>query len=188
MTDHSGKSGLAKRRIETLHVPLCANGLLLMLAALLSACATTSTPPAPVEDRTEVEREIREPAEDESEGVQVFPLQNPAVKTLLAEAGEAEQTGDYEEASVLLERALRIQPHDPELLQQMAEVQVRKRDYQQALNFAVRSYDAGPRVGEICARNWRTIGLAREHLGDANGAREAEDRVGQCMKTRPKRY
>ncbi len=187
MTDHSGKSGLAKRT-DKHSASLLSLGLTLALALLLSACASAPTPPAPVEDRTEVEREIREPAEDDSEGVQVFPLQNPAVKTLLAQAGEAETSGNYDEASVLLERALRIQPHDPELLQQMAEVQVRKRDYQQALNFAVRSYDAGPRVGEICARNWRTIGLAREHLGDADGAREAESRVGQCMNTRPQRY
>lgn len=161
------------------------DGLLLITLAL-AACA--SSPPAPVEDRHEVQERVREPASAESEGVQVFPLQNPAVKTLLAQASEAEQQGQYEEAALLLERALRIQPRDPELLQQMAEVQVQKRDYEQALSFAVRSYDAGPRVGEICARNWRTISLARDRLGDANGAREAEQRVGQCMNTRPESY
>ncbi len=159
--------------------------LALLLAVLLGACA--SSPPAPVEDRSEVEREVREPAQEESEGVQVFPLQNPAVKTLLAEAGEAENQGRYDDASLLLERALRIQPRDPELLQQMAEVQLRKRDYEQALNFAVRSYDSGPRVGEICARNWRTISVAREHLGDSNGSREAERRAGACMSKPPDR-
>ena len=59
-------------------------------------------------------------------------------------------------------------------------------DYQQALNFAVRSYDIGPRVGEICSRNWRTISVAREHLDDTNGASDAEARANQCMNTRPK--
>jgi hypothetical protein len=70
-------------------------------------------------------------------------------------------------------------------MQQMAEIQLQKKDYEQALNFAVRSYDIGPRVGDICARNWRTISVARDHLNDHSGALEAEQRAGQCMNTRP---
>ena len=68
----------------------------------------------------------------------------------------------------------------------MAEVKLQKQDYQQALNFAVRSYDSGPRVGEICSRNWRTISVAREHLNDKGGANDAEKRAKKCMNTRPK--
>jgi tetratricopeptide (TPR) repeat protein len=176
--NHSGGSGLERKiRVERLSL------LVAFLAMMLSACAGFS--PARVEDR-EVETRVRAPASQESEGVQVFPLQNPAVKELLADAGNAETTGDYNQAAVLLERALRIQPRDPEILQQMAEVQLQKQDYQQALNFAVRSYDIGPRVGEICNRNWRTISVAREHLGDRNGSAEAEQRASTCMNTKPR--
>jgi tetratricopeptide (TPR) repeat protein len=152
---------------------------------LLAGCASTS--PAPVEDR-EVDTRVREPAREDSAGVQVFPLQNPAVKELVADASAAESAGDYEQAAVLLERALGIQPRDRELLQQMAEVKLQKKDYDQALSFAVRSYDSGPRVGEICSRNWRTISVAREHLGDASGSAEARDRAENCMNTKPKSY
>ena len=106
-------------------------------------------------------------------------------KELLADAGQAETGGDYDQASVLLERALRIQPRDPEILQHMAEVQLRKKDYEQALTFAVRSYDIGPRVGEICSRNWRTISVARGHLGDNGGSEQAEQRASACMSTKP---
>lgn len=157
------------------------------MAALLSACAGWTPPSgsAPASESPEVESRVREPARQDSAGVQVFPLQNPAVKELLADAGRAETTGDYNQAAVLLERALRIQPNDPEILQNMAEVQLQTRDYEQALNFAVRSYDAGPRVGEICSRNWRTISVARERLGDHSGAVQAEERAGNCMNTRP---
>lgn len=152
------------------------------LVLALSACATN---PRPAGDEREVETRVREPARQDSEGVQVFPLQNPAVKELLAEAAQAEDRGDFDQAAVLLERALRIQPRDPEILQHMAEVQLRKKDYEQALTFAVRSYDIGPRVGEICSRNWRTISVARGHLGDNNGSAQAENRASACMNTKP---
>ena len=158
---------------------------LICLALILSACAGYR--PGPVEDR-EVESRVRAPASQESEGVQVFPLHNPAVRELLAEAGSAETTGDYDRAAVLLERALRMQPRNPEILQQLAEVQLQKQDYEQALNFAVRSYDIGPRVGEICDRNWRTISVAREHLGDRNGSEQAELRATACMNTKPESF
>jgi tetratricopeptide (TPR) repeat protein len=152
------------------------------LLAVMAGCA--SSVPAPVEER-EVEQRVRVPARQDSAGVQVFPLKNAAVIELADSAVAAENRGDFDQAAVLLERALRIQPRDPEILQQMAEVQLQKRDYEQALSFAVRSYDIGPRVGEICARNWRTIAVAREHLEDIDGSREAERRVGQCMNTPP---
>jgi tetratricopeptide (TPR) repeat protein len=154
-----------------------------ILLGVLSAC--TSPQPAPVEER-EVTRRVRAPAQEDSAGVQVYPLQNPAVVQLTEQAEAAEAAGDFKNAAVLLERALRIRPRDPQLLQHMAEVQVQLKDYEQALSFAVRSYDIGPRVGEICARNWRTIALAREHLQDGDGAREAEQHAGECMNTRPR--
>lgn len=171
------------RRTET---RICAAVLLGAITLGMAGCAgweptTTGSPGA----GTEVDTRVREPARQDSAGVQVYPLQNPAVKELRTEAAAAESAGDYSRAAVLLERALRIQPRDPELLQSMAEVQLRMQDYQQALNFAVQSYDSGPRVGEICSRNWRTIGVARDRLGDARGSEEAERRAADCMNTKP---
>lgn len=172
------------RRIDTGSAP---TGLITAIASafLLSACAGWEPPPSAGAPEDEVETRVREPARQDSAGVQVFPLQNPAVKELLADADAAESTGDYGQAAVLLERALRIQPRDPELLQSMAEVQLQMKDYEQALSFAVQSYDSGSRVGEICSRNWRTIGVARERLGDQAGSAEAAERASRCMNTRP---
>lgn len=158
---------------------------LLGLLALVFLAACSSQSKAPIENR-EVEARVRAPASKDSEGVQVYSLQNPAVKQLTEQAYGAEKQGDFPRAGSYLERALRIEPRDPQLLQHMAEVQLHMQDYQQALNFAVRSYDTGPRVGEICSRNWRTISVARGHLNDSGGANEAEDRAKQCMNTKPK--
>jgi tetratricopeptide (TPR) repeat protein len=173
------------------------HGLGALLLAVLTACA--APPPVPQQpaapaptgapdDPAEVQKQVREPARRDSAGVQVYPLQNPAVKALLADAASAESQGDYDAAASSLERAMRIQPKDPEVLQAMAEIQLHRQDYQQALGFATRSYDDGARVGEICSRNWRTISVARGHMGDASGAVEAEQRATQCMNTKPASY
>jgi Flp pilus assembly protein TadD len=154
----------------------------LVAAAFLAACATQ--PPAPIEER-DVDQQVRNPARNDAAGVQVYPLKNPAVAELTEQAAQAEASGDLDQAAVLLERAMRIQPRDPELLQHMAEVQLQRGQYEQALNFATRSHDIGPRVGELCARNWRTMSLAQERLGDRQGARRSLERAEQCMVTRP---
>ena len=169
-----GESGLIKK------INFSGSLVLLLLVGCSSSPPQT---PAPVEDR-EVNARVRAPAIEESAGVQVYSLQNPAVKQLTAQAQGAERAGDLDQAGSYLERALRIQPRDPQVLQHMAEIKLQKEDYQQALNFAVRSYDSGPRVGEICSRNWRTISVAREHLQDASGASDAEGRASQCMNTK----
>ena len=158
--------------------------LVFLIVLLLAACSTQQ--PAPIKDK-EIDSRVRAPATKDSAGVQVYSLQNPAVKELTAQALVAEQAGELDQASGYLERALRIEPRDPQLLQHMAEIKLQKEDYQQALNFAVRSYEIGPRVGEICSRNWRTISVAREHLNDTNGASDAEARATRCMNTRPER-
>jgi tetratricopeptide (TPR) repeat protein len=169
--------------------------LLLFTLLFLSACATRQPPPPPGatqtpagQDDQTVQDKVREPAQQQRGGVQVRPLQNPAVKELIRQAQEAEAAGDYDAAAVAIERALRIQPRDPELLQQMAEIQLQKKDYQQALNFASRSYDAGPRVGELCNRNWRTMSVAQAALGDRRSANLAEARAEECNNQPPKSF
>lgn len=100
---------------------------MVFMLGLLGAC--TSQRPAPVEER-EVTRRVRAPAEQDSAGVQVYPLQNPAVVQLTEQADAAEAGGDYKTAAVLLERALRIRPRDPQLLQHMAEIQLQMKEYE----------------------------------------------------------
>lgn len=160
--------------------------LLAVLAPVLLMAACSTAPIAP--QQPDVDARVRQPAQQDSAGVQVFPLENPAVTELLADASVAESSGQLEQASMLLERALRIQPRNPEILQNMAEVNLRMEDYEQALNFAARSYDLGPRVGEICSRNWRTISVSREYLGDHRGSTEAEQRAQSCMITKPEGF
>jgi tetratricopeptide (TPR) repeat protein len=186
MKSHSGERFLARRKINSENF-MRAGSLILTssLALLLGACASPGPTPVASTDDV-VDSRVRDPARQDSEGVQVFPLQNPAVRELLADAETAEAMGDFGQAATLLERALRIQPRDPEVLQSLAEVSLHIADYEQALSFATRSYDLGPRVGEICSRNWHTISVSREQMGDRSGSREAASRAKQCMSTKPR--
>lgn len=158
--------------------------LLLVTTAVLMACG--SQPPVPIEDRSvDIEQEVRRPAQTEGAGLQVRPLQNPGVRELVSQADAAEQNGDLNQAGLYLERALRIQPRDPELLQRIAEIKLQQESYEQALNYASRSYDVGPKVGELCSRNWRTISVAREYLDDTAGANEARFNSQNCAAQKP---
>jgi len=160
-------------------------GLLALPLLLLAACAAQA--PAPVDERVAAEQ-VRAPAAAETRGLEVFPLRNPAVAELSEAAVQAERAGDLPRAATLLERAIRIEPRDPELLQQMAEVRLDQDQWDQAESHARRSFDVGPRVGELCQRNWRTIAVARERQGDMDGARAARERLQSCVVEPPRRF
>ncbi|MEN1727500.1 MAG: tetratricopeptide repeat protein [Pseudomonadota bacterium] len=154
------------------------------ITLFLAACATQ--PPAPIEDRS-VAEQVRAPAAEQTRGLQVYPLRNPAVNELSDAALAAEQQGDLDQATLLLERALRIEPRDPELLQHMAELRLERGEWEQAESFASRSFDVGPRVGEICQRNWRTIALSQERLSRFDEAANARERLQNCQVEPPSR-
>lgn len=159
--------------------------LILAVVSLVAACATRA--PDSSEDRSVAER-VRAPAPEEPRGLQVYPLRNPAVAELIEAAERAWKDDDLERATLLLERALRIEPRDPELLQHMADVKFASQDWEQAESYANRSFDVGPRVGELCRRNWRTIAVAREQLGYRQSALLARERLETCQVEPPPRY
>ena len=160
-------------------------GLAVLTIMLLSACA----PWQPTLDDPEIAEQVRAPeGGPESRGLQVYPLRNPAVRELEKAAEAARSDGDYDRAESLLERALRIEDRDPELLQRMAELQLSRGRWDQAESYAMRSWELGPQVGEICRRNWRTAALARERAGQVIKAAQARERVEICPVEPPERY
>lgn len=165
---------------------------LLPILTVTVLCACASQPPAPVEDRSAADRrmmdEVRAPAGGNEQGMQVYALRNPAVAELSEAARAAEAEHDLARAAVLLERALRIEGRDPELLQHMAEVKLGQGQYDQAAGYASRSFDQGPRLGELCERNWRTLAAARQAMGEDDAARRARQRLDECRVEPPERF
>lgn len=118
----------------------------------------------------------------------VQPWRDPQVEDLRQVATAAEGRGDVAAADQALQGALAIATDDPDLLQWRAELALLRRDWAQAEQLAMRSFEKGPKLGGLCRRNWSTAQYAREARGDAAGMAQAQQRVAGCAVTPPPRY
>jgi Tfp pilus assembly protein PilF len=101
--------------------------------------------------------------------------ETPAIASLLDNARLDSQAGRYANAGASLERALRIEPRNPRLWQELARVRLSQRDYAQAESCAQRSSSWAGEDKALRADNWQLIAKAREARGDSAGAKEALD-------------
>jgi predicted Zn-dependent protease len=83
--------------------------------------------------------------------------------------------GRLANAAASLERALRIEPRNPRLWQELARVRLQQGQYVQAESVAARSNSWAGSDSSLRAENWRLIAQAREARGDADGARAARE-------------
>jgi predicted Zn-dependent protease len=171
-------SGFPRTRIQ--HGRLAA---VLLMAAVLAGCAvpaprpgippdTGSVPPPadpqplPAEEPPPVQAAPQEPA----------PIA-PAATALVAQSEQAIVAGDLRLAGLQLERALRIAPRDPGLWHRLAQVRLQQGEFQQAERMAERSLQLGSADRSLMLANWRVIAMAREGMGDAEGAQRALDEM-----------
>lgn len=98
---------------------------------------------------------------------------NAAVTTLVAQARTDFDAARYPSASAQLERALRIEPRNPWLWYELAQVRLRQGDYAQAEGLAARSNGYARDQRRLQQANWRLIAEARTRAGDNAGAAAA---------------
>lgn len=101
------------------------------------------------------------------------PSNNTAVQALVDKAHTQAAAGRMDAAGASLERALRIEPRNPALWQELARVRLDQRHYRQAENLAAKSNAMAGGNRYLQAENWRIIGEARNRRGDSQGARAA---------------
>ncbi len=101
------------------------------------------------------------------------PSTNPAVIALLDKARSDANAGQLPSATATLERALRIEPRNPALWQELALLKLQQGDYRQAENFAARSNSWSGNNKPLAAKNWRIISEALALRGDDKGAQAA---------------
>jgi predicted Zn-dependent protease len=131
---------------------------------LLAGCATAPGPePSPAE---------RAPAPPSAAEPEV--RENVAIAGLMESARSDAAAGRLPNAAASLERALRIEPRNPRLWQELARVRLKQGDYSQAENLAQRSNTWGGTDNRLRAENWRLISQSRQARGDSEGALKAQ--------------
>lgn len=157
-------------------------GLVAAILALLPACGGLgrTDAPAPVKERSQP------PAAAPKSDAQVLayrppapprvarPAPNRAVGVLMRRAADQRRSGDFDGATVSLERALRIAPDDAVLWHRLAEVRMAQRRPELVVQLAAKSNALAAADDRALRRdNWRLIAEARQALGDPDGARAA---------------
>jgi len=97
------------------------------------------------------------------------------VAGLMESARADAAAGKLSTAAASIERALRIEPRNPRLWQELARVRLQQTQFVQAENMAARSNSYAAGDNALRAENWRLIAQAREARGDAEGARSARE-------------
>lgn len=131
------------------------------LVSILAACAGTPRP---------------EPGPPPSPFSTLPPHpETPAVASLMDNARLDSQAGRYSNAAASLERALRIEPRNPRLWQELSRVRLSQREFAQAESCAQRSNSWAGSDNALRFDNWQLIAQAREARGDSAGAKAAVD-------------
>jgi len=106
------------------------------------------------------------------------PSRNAAVLALWDQARQESAGGRTQAAGASLERALRIEPRNPALWQELARIRLAQGQFRQAENLAAKSNALAGDNLRLRTENWRLIGQARLGLGDEAGAQAAFERMG----------
>ena len=138
--------------------------LLALLALLVAGCATVVPAPRPAPES------VPEPA---SEQAPIARTENLAIAGLMDGARTDAAAGRLANAAAQLERALRIEPRNPRLWQELARVRLKQGDYMQVEGLAARSNSWARDDPALRAENWRLIARSREARGDDAGAKAA---------------
>ncbi len=149
------------------------------------AKGSVSEPVAESEPRTPPPTEAR-PAvpeaaapEDRTAGNGVPASAPPAVLALLSEARANVSSGDLDNAAASLERAIRIQPRNPRLWHELAEVRLKQRQPGLAEDLAKKSNVHAKGDSALIRANWSIVAEARRLTGDPEGEAEARRKAGE---------
>jgi len=119
---------------------------------------------------------VQEPAPESAPAPVPAPaIESAAIASLMDGARQDVAAGRLANATASIERALRIEPRNPRLWQELARVRLKQGEYAQAESVAARSNSWAGGDNRLRAENWRLIAQSREARGDAAGARAALD-------------
>jgi tetratricopeptide (TPR) repeat protein len=101
------------------------------------------------------------------------PQEGKTAGTLLASARQSMQSGQFNQAEMTLERALRVEPRNARLWHEMAQIKFGKKEYQQTVQFCIKSNSLAGKDYELIQKNWQLMEMAYLEMGDPEKARQA---------------
>lgn len=142
--------------------------ILFWFAAFAAGCAVLPPAPAPTTPEEQVAR---------------TPVSGSSAVVALADSARTDTAaGNYAAAAAALERALRIEPRNPRLWHELAQLKLKQGDASQAANMAARSNTWAGADKTLRAANWRIIGEAKRSLGDDAAANAAFDKADALIR------
>lgn len=145
----------------------------LLIGGCTSVAPSQTEPPAVLPNGVTVQQmvtSIRQAGTASATELDVQPLRDPQVEDLRQEAAAMQARGLHQEAAALLQQALEVNPDDPAVLQEAAEVAVLLWQFDEAGQMARRAHALGSGVGPLCRRHWATI----EQISEARLALASE--------------
>ena len=147
--------------------------LLVFLALAVAGCAAVVPMPGPAPESTPELPASAPPAPEVP--APAARTESIAIAGLMDGARTDAAAGRLANAAAQIERALRIEPRNPRLWQELARVRLKQGDYAQVEGTAARSNSWARDDPALRAENWRLIAEAREARGDAQGALVARE-------------
>lgn len=161
-----------------------------LIILLQAGCVSTQQPsianrtPLPMEEPEQPAPSIKKkvevpPAPSRRAPVKAeAPASPPAVLALMQEAEASRNAGQLDNAAATLERAIRIQPRNPLLWHQLANLRLQQHQPGMAEDLAKKSNVLGKGDRALSQKNWALIAEARRQKGDVEGAAEADAKAG----------
>ena len=106
-------------------------------------------------------------------------VMSAAVRHLMKDASSLGRQGDLDAAVTTIERALRIQPRNAALWNQLASFRLQQDQPDSAENLAKKSNILAGGDLKLKRKNWTLISIARRKLGNAEGAYRAKTKADQ---------
>lgn len=106
-------------------------------------------------------------------------ISGAAVTSLMRQAQSQRVAGKPEQAAASLERALRIEPRNYFVWSALGQTYLAQKNYAQAESVAQKSTVLARGNVWVELENWKTIAAARQALGDALGALQAQTKVDE---------
>jgi hypothetical protein len=108
-------------------------------------------------------------------GIETSGAAPPAVSLVKVARGQI-KSGQLENASASLDRALRIEPRNAWVWQALSQLHLAQKQPEQAESEAKKSNSLGKRNPYLEVENWRVIAAARAARGDSAGSTQAKAR------------